>query len=248
MIDEKFVQEISKLAQQAADVRIVRLEDENGELATDERFFATKQLHVITPPKPEPLAIGTLSGVVDWFKSDEGEESEAKIHIASARRVVVISTPDPVYRQREEHVVAEAQQCGFPFDKLMDLEQFIINVQIHFEDSAEKAALLRGVAGIEKNEVRTAIDDGISQQVVVKNCIGRLETKELAPIQLLRPFRTFREVEQPIGEFLLRMSKGPGDLPVVALYSAQGAAWQVVAVQSIFNFFAEKLPNVTVIR
>jgi hypothetical protein len=62
------------------------------------------------------------------------------------------------------------------------------------------------------------------------------------------PFRTFRELDQPEGEFLLRLRSGAGDLPMVALYQAEGIAWELTAIESIHSWLADRLPDHTIVR
>jgi hypothetical protein len=220
----------------------------------DGREFASKKIEPIAPSHPAPLKIGTLAGVVDWIKN-EGKEFYGKsgapgvaIHIGGPASVSVISDLDWFWMERHTYLVAAAQACAFPFGQYMEIENFIINLQLHFVDTAAKAEILKYVSHISKNEVMTATDDGISQTTVAKNEIGRLEKVSLAPIQKLQPFRTFREVAQPEGEFLLRLKSGGGDLPLVALYSATGVAWELEAVANVHGYLKGELPDVAVIR
>lgn len=211
------------------------------------RTFTSRALTPMVPPRVAPLMISTLKGVVDWIDS-EGDDEDLIVHILDPRRVEVQSTIDPNWNTRQTFAIAEAQQCAFPFSRDLEIEEFIINLQLNFQDTPEKAALLKFVSCISKNEVRQATDDGISQTVMKKNEIGRLEASSIDPIQRLKPFRTFREVEQPVGEFLLRIKQGRGDLPTVALYSTAGAAWELDAIESIHEYLKRECPGHTVIR
>ncbi len=64
----------------------------------------------------------------------------------------------------------------------------------------------------------------------------------------LRPFRTFREIEQPESEFLFRMqSSGNGVPPMCALFEADGGAWRMEAIARIKTFLKEKTSSVSII-
>lgn len=212
------------------------------------RTFSSRPLTPMSPPHVAPLAVSTLKGVVDWILSEEGQDESLVVHILSPRRVEVISAIDPNWNSRQTFAISEAQQCGFQFGRDLEIEEFIIGIQINFQESPEKAELLKFVSHISKNEVRQATDDGISQSVMKKNEIGRHEAARIDPIQKLLPFRTFREIEQPVGEFLLRIKQGRGDLPTVALYSTAGAAWELEAIEGIHEYLKDALPGKTVIR
>jgi hypothetical protein len=233
--------------------RILALADVE-KIEFDGREFASKKLEPMSPAHPAPLKIGTLAGVVDWIKSEgkvfrcEPGSPGVAIHIGGPSSVAVISDLGWDWMERHTYLVAAAQACAFQFGQYMEIENFIINLQLHFVDTAAKGEILKYVSRISKNEVMTATDDGISQTTVAKNEIGRLEKSTLAPIQKLQPFRTFREVAQPEGEFLLRLKQGGGDLPLTALYSATGIAWELEAVANIHGYLKSELPDVAVIR
>lgn len=49
----------------------------------------------------------------------------------------------------------------------------------------------------------------------------------------LRPYRTFREVEQPASEFVFRLRSLNGEVPWCALFEADGGKWKLDAVLKI---------------
>jgi len=61
------------------------------------------------------------------------------------------------------------------------------------------------------------------------------------PIRL-RPYRTFREIEQPASLFVLRLQKGrDGELPRAALFEADGGQWKLEACQAIKHWLDMEL-------
>jgi hypothetical protein len=218
-------------------------------LTHDGRTFSTRALAPMKPPVAQPLNVSTLSGLIDWINSEGNKVGpEFLVHIADPRHVNVVSLLDDNWMQRHSFAAAEAQQCAFPFGRDLEIEEFIIGLQLNFQETPQKAALLKFVAHITKNEVRQATDDGISQTVVQKNEISRMEAARIDPIQKLKPYRTFREVEQPDGEFLLRIKQGRGELPTVALYSTGGVAWELDAIDLVHGYLRNALPERTIIR
>lgn len=64
----------------------------------------------------------------------------------------------------------------------------------------------------------------------------------------LAPYRTFREVTQPLSPFVLRMKQGrEGGLPTVALFEADGGKWKLDAIAFIRDFLREKIETVPII-
>jgi len=207
-----------------------------------ERPYTSKPIHPVLPLQPVPLETSTLAGLVDWIRSGEEDFAELIVQICGPNLVKVLTLLDGAWRRREHFVSAVAKSCAFPFGQQHEIEQFIINVQLNFEDSEAKTNLLAHVGRVSQILAEVASDDGISQSTVVKNEIGRNERVVLAPIQRLRPFRTFRDIEQPEGEFLLRFSKGQS-LPTVALHAASGIAWEYTAIESIREYLEREIAN-----
>jgi hypothetical protein len=68
------------------------------------------------------------------------------------------------------------------------------------------------------------------------------------PIVTLKPYRTFREVDQPASEFLFRMKAVDGKVPTLALFEADGGKWTIDAVDRIAEFFIERLEGIKVVK
>ena len=54
---------------------------------------------------------------------------------------------------------------------------------------------------------------------------------------LLKPYRTFIEVQQPESAFIFRMQDGPR----AALFEADGGAWRIEAMENIRAYLAKEL-------
>lgn len=63
----------------------------------------------------------------------------------------------------------------------------------------------------------------------------------------LRPYRTFSEVEQPQSPFVFRVKPdGQGEVRM-ALFEADGKAWEHTSICSIRDYFVEKLEGLEVV-
>jgi hypothetical protein len=62
---------------------------------------------------------------------------------------------------------------------------------------------------------------------------------------LPKPYRTFRDIEQPISKFLLRLKliDTDGHIVGVCLYEADGGRWRNTAVQAIKEFLNKELED-----
>ena len=66
-----------------------------------------------------------------------------------------------------------------------------------------------------------------------------VETKERVT---LKPYRTFRELDQPASEFIFRVKAGGG----FALFEADGGAWKIDAINAIAAWLSNRLKTSTV--
>lgn len=64
-----------------------------------------------------------------------------------------------------------------------------------------------------------------------------LTASEIKPRVMLRPFRTFLEVEQPESEFLLRVDPDEG----IGFFEADGGIWKLEAKKNIADYFLKNM-------
>ncbi len=214
--------------------------------------FTTRQVFL---PPAEPTAQGlklhTLTGLVDYIKGDmDGALAEgAVVHVLSHMQVQIVSRIDGRHKRRDVFATAHAEDCGFQFDHFLDCETFIIGLQSHFNIKAFDAPTVLGIVGnIKQENVKTVGDDGITQSVVARSGIARVEEKEVPNPVELQPYRTFPEIEQPSSMFVLRLRQGrEGQLPTCALFEADGGKWKLAAIERIRDYLKAELPEATII-
>lgn len=207
-------------------------------LDIDDRPYTDRKVYGIKDPEPKAIVLHTLQGLIDWVEADRHED--LMLHVVGPRRVDAISKLRGEWEQRNDYVeVSPLSREGFPFEHYMTVEDFIIKFQCGFVDSPNKTKVLKEVSAVRGSEVVTATDDGISQKVHVEAELQRLEETTLEPMIALAPFRTFTEVMQPESLFLLRLKQRKDELPAVALYEADGGAWQNVAITNIADFLKD---------
>lgn len=84
----------------------------------------------------------------------------------------------------------------------------------------------------DENSVSTN-DNGVTQTVSTRQGVALNAMVEIKPRVMLRPFRTFLEVEQPESEFLLRVDADKG----IGLFEADGGIWKLEAKKNIAEYF-----------
>jgi hypothetical protein len=216
----------------------------------DSRPYTDKAVHPVKEPVPDPLSVNTLTGFVDFFKECEADRGkDAIVHVQSPDHVVLWSPLVGTFCQRKVFAVAKAAPSGFDFGKFHDLEWFIIALQSRFVDTEDAGKILKVVGNLTDNEVHTYTDDGVSQCVVAKAGIVKVDNVPVPRLVKLAPYRTFLEIEQPKSPFLFRMRRGSrdGEPPSCALFEADGGKWKNEAIKGVKAYLAKALPKDTVI-
>lgn len=223
-MDEKAINKIEELVNKGM------LHEING------RTYAHPGLSpVIFNPRPATLPLYTLTGLVDYIKSNKDglNLSKLSIHIPAAGRVELFDELHPEYKTRNHFIEVNLKHDRFPFETYLDQEQFIIKLQTLFIPTPDLERLIQFVSKISIENSIAFTDDGISQSVNVKKGVsGALREKEIVPSPvLLAPYRTFSEIEQVESRFIFRIQGNQN--PKCALFPADGGIWEITAIQRI---------------
>lgn len=95
----------------------------------------------------------------------------------------------------------------------------------------------REVALIELRSLCIPNDNGVTQTVEARQGVALNAVVEIKPRVMLRPFRTFLEVEQPESEFLLRVDPDEG----IGFFEADGGIWKLEAKKNIADYFLKNM-------
>jgi hypothetical protein len=197
---------------------------------------------------PAPLEVATLTGLVDYVKTvaderDDVDEGGLAIHVVSPTEVRVVSgLSDDGFAQRAVFLAARAVAPKHGWGTFADQEAFVVWLLTAFVDTVERASVLALVGNLREEAVRQSTDDGVSQTVVARKGMVRVENVVVPNPVRLAPYRTFREVEQPHGLFLLRLRGGGEDaVPTIALFEADGGLWRLDAIGAIRDWLRHQL-------
>lgn len=188
------------------------------------------------------LEVNTLTGLIDYIKSkfdfNFDEEIKLLIHVKSPTEVLLYDALDST-NNRRCYVKAKALLPNITFGRFMDREAFQIMLQANFVDNDDKQTVLNIISNIvEENGVEIR-DNGLAQQVKVKQGVATVGLREVPGRVTLKPFRTFIEVAQPESEFILRLREGAQ----VGLFEADGGAWELNAIYAIKAYLDEHLED-----
>ena len=212
--------------------------------------YTTRPVHFIEPrvqPAPDTLKISTLTGIVE-FCTQYGETMEGEdpsmIHVLTHADVRVYSEPFGPAQQRTLFLVAAFESLlgtSFTFGQFYEQENFIVGLQSLFEPTPQREEVLKVIGTIKESQVRESSDDGVTQAVSAKAGIALVTDVAVPNPVILRPYRTFREIEQPESAFVLRVRSGrEGGKPLCALFEADGGRWKLDAIQRIADFLTRQ--------
>ncbi|MCU9614111.1 hypothetical protein OEV98_11120 [Caldibacillus lycopersici] len=193
--------------------------------------YSTQPLHLLKEPTTNPIEVRSLSGLVEYLTSEFDTESQLMVHVSSPTEVVAFSTLN-LNKNRNEYIRATALLPSFSFDRFYDAEDFNIKLQSAFVKNEDRDIMLKVVGNIREENVKTVGDDGVSQAVQAKVGVATVATVQVPNPVILKPYRTFVEVDQPESDFIFRMQNGPR----AALFEADGGAWKLQAMRNIKDY------------
>lgn len=186
-----------------------------------------------------PLAMRTLTGLVDYIKSNlERQETKLLLHVERPTEVSLLGllAEDGT---REYLASAQAIVPGFSFNYFLNIEEFNVALQSTFVKNNDREILLKVVGNLKEDNVKTTGDDGVSQAVTIKTGVASAADVKVPNPVTLAPYRTFIEVEQPESKFIFRMQNGPRG----AIFEADGGAWRNQAILNIKKYLENQLSD-----
>lgn len=216
----------------------------------------------------EKVELFTLTSLVEYLQSGIDVPNEFVGHI-----FINVTAPDHVivysdanknnYYTRTVVADVNAMLPAVKIGRWVDQTEFCIMMRANFIDSeytdsdgtillpdTDKGALISVASNIISGSIAEYEDTGISQRATLKTGIQEQEDKLLPEKVILRPYRTFLEVEQPRSEFIFRAQDSRSEGVQLALYEADGGRWKLDAMAAVKSYLAERLaelPFITVI-
>lgn len=209
------------------------------------KTYANKDLTRYDKPKyPRALTGNTLTGLLDYLEYVlPGERVDADdwhfCMIDSCKRVRVVSRLDEE-GERETLFQADAVVNGFEFDRWYGQEEFVIALQANFLPTKDLDAVKAVSGNVQKSSVETYGDDGTTQKATISTGIAS-KTDVIVPNPVtLTPYRTFLEAGQPDSPFVFRIKAEDGKPPMFKLVAADGAVWELLAIDNIRKYLRKE--------
>lgn len=207
------------------------------------KTYSDNQLKLIEEERAyrRPETFGSLDAIAKMIRAEIGDYTDGTepifIHIVSHKEVTVFTRPDDRERRTYPYA-AECKDADFR-EGWRDQNKAIIELRSRFLPTDDSAYLLSLISRINNEQGVKSEDNGVSQVVTVRNGVSILGNEAVKPRLNLCPFRTFREVPQPVSEFILRLNEN-GE---IGIFEADGGIWRMEAKDNIKAYFEEHLSH-----
>ena len=188
---------------------------------------------------PQELTVHSLDALVQMIKH-EGVEFNEKLFVDVPDHLTVQccgpvdfdarATRTGWYRAIATDVPGWNESVKLPFD------QAAVALQTRFQDSPDREYTLQLLSNITTGAKITYNDIGVATTVVTQKGVSLQQNQTIRPLVRLRPYRTFQEVEQPEGLFLIRI-----DERGITFTEADGGMWRLEARRTVLRYLQAAL-------
>lgn len=181
---------------------------------------------------PQQVDVYSLDAVVNIIHAEIDKNlTPLFVNIESYKSVEVFTTFNNTNCKRD---VLYSAKSSVPEPRMgwNDYESAMISLRSQYVQDEEIAYVLQLLSKITDENSVSSTDNGVTQTVEARAGISLAQKMVVRPRVTLRPYRTFLEVEQPAGEFLLRLREGGQ----IGLFEADGGMWKLAAKKNIQGY------------
>lgn len=209
----------------------------------DGRMFAitAESIDEIRPTqdRPECLDLNSLDALVKLVKTEALKRYDSPIYltIPNHEAVICFSQPEGLEGRfaRISYYCAKATDVpGWEARTQLSFEEAMIALRTRFQPTPDTEYALKLLSEITTGAKITFNDNGVATSVVKKQGIDLQSNQAIRPIVILKPYRTFQEVEQPASQFLIRVSDRG-----ISFIEADGGMWKLAARETIKAYLEE---------
>ena len=197
--------------------------------------------------EPEPLFLNSLDALVHLIRSADGFVVPTLFVSVESHNSVNVFGPlekEERWRRKIFYQAVAADVPGWESETRLPFDQAAVALMTRFQENEDQKYALRLLSQITTGAKVTYADNGIATTIVTAKGVGLSENTTIRPLVKLRPYRTFQEVEQPEGIFLIRI-----DERGITFTEADGGMWKLTARNTVKAWLQEQLqdlPQVTV--
>ena len=194
---------------------------------------------------PEQINVNSLDALAQLIREDTFDK-KTFVSVKSADCVVAFGRLDVenrwtraiLYRADAKDIPGWNPETTLPFDEAT------VALMTRFQDSPDREYCIQLLSQITTGAHVTYTDNGIASTIVTQKGAALAQNTQIKPLVRLRPYRTFQEVEQPEGIFLIRVKERG-----ISFIEADGGMWRLTARNTIKAWLQNEpkdLPGVTV--
>ncbi len=222
---------LKELAQYIVGLSAPEVVDING------KKFSDRNLKRYDYKAPEPLRFKSITGLLEYIETDcDSTYEDSFIHIVDYDRIEFLS-PLNDDNEREVYAICEPDKINLSFNQFIPREQFNIMLQSGFESTVDLERVLSYIGNMSDNAVRTVGDNGVSQEITIKQSTKGLVDVVLPNPVNLRPYRTFTEIEPVESSFVFRLKEGG----YCSLFEADGGKWKIDTMKELQEYIEDTL-------
>lgn len=190
------------------------------------------------------LSLNSLDALVQMVRTEgvSVDRSADKLYLSVKDHMTVACFGHPQKDLREERInyyEARAKDVpGWDGEVKMAFDKAAVALQTRFQDGGDRDYTLTLLSQITCGAKVTYNDIGVATTVVTQKGVSLQQNSTIRPLVKLRPYRTFQEVEQPEGLFLIRI-----DERGITFTEADGGMWKLAARKTIKAYLEEALKD-----
>lgn len=194
---------------------------------------------------PETVRLNSLDALVQLVKKEQ-QIRQIFVSVTGHDEVDVYDSPSEDTRWKR-NVLYNARAIDIPGwepEVQMGFDQAAVALMTRFQDGGDREYTLQLLSQITTGAKVTYTDNGVASTIVTQRGAALAQNTTIKPLVKLRPYRTFQEIEQPEGIFLIRISERG-----ITFREADGGMWKLTARNTAKAWLQEQLqdmPNVTV--
>ena len=194
---------------------------------------------------PDTVRLNSLDALVQLVKKEQ-QDRQIFVSVTGHDEVDVYDSPSED-RRWKRNVLYNARAIDIPGwepEVQMGFDQAAVALMTRFQDGGDREYTLQLLSQITTGAKVTYTDNGVASTIVTQKGAALAQNTTIKPLVKLRPYRTFQEIEQPEGVFLIRISERG-----ITFREADGGMWKLTARNTAKAWLQEQLqdmPNVTV--
>lgn len=190
---------------------------------------------------PETIELTSLDALIKMVRTEAAKaESPLYVTIPSHLCVTCFGQPNKGMREHRQvyYKVNATDVPGWDAQQKLPFEQAAVALQTRFQEGGDREYTLRLLSQITTGAKVTYNDIGVATTVVTSKGVSLQENSQIRPLVRLRPYRTFQEIEQPEGLFLIRI-----DERGISFTEADGGMWKLEARKTIAKYLEDGLED-----